>query len=458
MSRQRKNGNASGDGKRRKRCNGSGTLVKKGRTYFARWYVTNADGTRRRVTQSTGTGDLEEARAFLNGETARLGLGKDADTLAARALDALKTANQKAEEKREELEDAATAIPIRGAFEAFRAAPNRPLRASAETLAMYECQYSRFEEWLRNHHPEVTHLRAVTQEIADAFIQYVGSTFSAGTYNKYITLLACVWKTLEEKGRLRLNPWAKMSKKTNVAHSRRELTVEELARVLAPLEGETRLLFAVGIYTGLRLRDCACLEWGSVDLVRGFIRLTPHKGQNKTHAKEVVIPLHRVLAGMLAEIPARARTGFVMPELAGVYHADTSNFSKRVQAVFENAGIRTQYRAEGQRTRVDVGFHSLRHTFVSISANAGVPLALVQAIVGHSNPAMTRHYFHESEEALKNAVSTLPDVTGADVAAESAKSAEGRFSGVYAALDGMTEAELREVAAYVAKKLEEVAA
>ena len=60
--------------------------------------------------------------------------------------------------------------------------------------------------------------------------------------------------------------------------------------------------------------------------------------------------------------------------------------------------------------RVDVGFHSLRHTFVSISANAGVPLVVVQAIVGHSNPAMTQHYYHKDENALRSATAAIPDV------------------------------------------------
>ena len=40
---------------------------------------------------------------------------------------------------------------------------------------------------------------------------------------------------------------------------------------------------------------------------------------------------------------------------------------------------------------------------------AWTPLAVVQAIVGHSNPAMTRNYFHESAEALQSAVAALPD-------------------------------------------------
>ena len=44
----------------------------------------------------------------------------------------------------------------------------------------------------------------------------------------------------------------------------------------------------------------------------------------------------------------------------------------------------------GTRAVVEVGFHSLRHTFVSLCRAAGAPLSVVEAIVGHASPAMTR--------------------------------------------------------------------
>ena len=51
---------------------------------------------------------------------------------------------------------------------------------------------------------------------------------------------------------------------------------------------------------------------------------------------------------------------------------------------------------------------SRRHTFVSFAANAGVPLHIVQSIVGHESTAMTRHYYHENITALKSAVAAIP--------------------------------------------------
>lgn len=52
----------------------------------------------------------------------------------------------------------------------------------------------------------------------------------------------------------------------------------------------------------------------------------------------------------------------------------------------------------GKRAVIAVGFHSLRHTYVSLHAERGTPAAMIQNIVGHSNLAMTRHYTHVNTE------------------------------------------------------------
>ena len=44
---------------------------------------------------------------------------------------------------------------------------------------------------------------------------------------------------------------------------------------------------------------------------------------------------------------------------------------------------RTKKEYTGKRAVVEVGFHSLRHTFVSLQAESGTPQTVVQAIVGH---------------------------------------------------------------------------
>jgi integrase len=87
--------------------------------------------------------------------------------------------------------------------------------------------------------------------------------------------------------------------------------------------------------------------------------------------------------------------------------------SALIQNHFIQCGIKTQADREvGLRKIVRVGFHSLRHSFVSLCNEAGVPLSVVQSMVGHSSPAMTRIYSHTSELAAKNAILSLPSLNG----------------------------------------------
>ena len=92
---------------------------------------------------------------------------------------------------------------------------------------------------------------------------------------------------------------------------------------------------------------------------------------------------------------------------------------------------------------VEVGFHSLRHSFVSLCRQSNAPLAVVEAIVGHSNPAMTRHYTHVGAVAADAAVALLPAIGATSKAAKSprpaasAKTAAG-LAEVVILLAGMT--------------------
>ena len=100
-----------------------------------------------------------------------------------------------------------------------------------------------------------------------------------------------------------------------------------------------------------------------------------------------------------------------MPQLADWYVNANWRVDIGLKAIFKDAGIVTSVFIEGRRQNTpDATFHSLRHTFVSFSANAGVPLPVVQSIVGHTSTAMTRHYYHENEDALRAAVAAIPSL------------------------------------------------
>lgn len=398
------------------RAKGTGSLEKHGKTWRAVWKV---DG--KVFRRSTGTSIRKAAELKLEEFIAPYRLKYEAakDASASRnAGGAGLTATASALADAAQLKRAAAGrlfVSLDKAWETFDTSLMRnPVSAAANRR--YAARWTVLLDWLKVNRPGFACVADVDEEAAAAFMQTLRGVRSPKTFNDYRFQFAQMWRVLDKPAGLSgFNPWQEIKTLAKAAHRRRELTAEELARVVAPLEGEMRILFAIGIYTGLRLGDAVNLSWGAVDLVRGFIQWTPHK--TAKHGTVVRIPLFPALALILAETPPKMRIGFVLPQLAADYNAHGQRISDKVRRIFEAAGIQTQVDSGRvnlvsgtPRKAIDVGFHSLRHTFVSLCANAGVPLHLVQAIVGHSNVAMTEHYFHVSDDALRGVVAGLPDV------------------------------------------------
>lgn len=428
MSEKTIKGRKGNGHKGKERRKGAGTLEKRGRIYVARWTV---DG--KRYSQSTGTADRREAEIKLAEFVAPFQLKDKAERLEAFAgkLGGVQSRIKDFEESR-------PALKLADAWGAFLKSPDRKDTAGAARLRICEGWANRLVSFMSKHYADITEIRGIGKEQAHRFAAEGFSDVGNSTRNQAISFYRMMWRVLIADGAARItcNPWDGIQKKHETHTRRREMTVEELARVYALLEGEMRLLFSVGIYTGQRLGDCALLEWGQVDLIRRHIALIPRKTARKT-GRTVIIPIHANLLKMLLEFPAAARVGYVMPQCAKMYKEQASELSERFKRVFKAAGIETATDgADGHRKRALVSFHSLRHTFVSLAANAGVPLAVVQSIVGHSTVDMTRHYFHESEGALVSAVAALPSVTDGETDAGGGMSA--RLRSVCALADELT--------------------
>jgi len=385
-----------------RRKKGSGSLEKRGNIWHAVWWV---DGKKYR--ESTGKTDKREALQELDRLTAmnQLQAKKTAPSNLLRRI-------QDIDQEAEKLSDALPALLLEDGFESYTESLQRH-EVKSSTLKMYEFQYGRFTKWIKEHHPEITELRQVNEMIAGEFLHTTLTNwkFSGNTYNKYISLLSNIWKTLSKDARIKENPWTTFSPRGLETHSRRTLNVDEIIRVIRKATGELKTLFAVGLYTGMRLEDCCLLDWGHIDLITGYIHPIPRKTKKKCKQKELPVPISPMLGQILCMTPPDNRMGYLLPEIAELYNRNNSLVTARIQDLFADCGIKTQVMGENGRKRVEVGFHSLRHTFVSLIMNSGKASAeLVQALVGHGNPEMTRYYFHPLAEGLRGAVNILPNV------------------------------------------------
>ena len=309
-------------------------------------------------------------------------------------------------------------LSIGQAWSEFLASPNRP-DSGTSTLRQYEFQWQAFADWMKEKHADAPTVREVTKEIAEEYASNLNhGRFSPSTYNKHLNLLTLVFRVVKHKAKLTGNPWespkrgGNIQRKRMITNSRRELTIDELRKICQTATGELQTLLALGIYSGLRLGDCATLRWGEVDLPRAMIRRIPNKTARR-NPKPVIVPIHPILRDMLAGTPLDQRREYVLPEMAALYFHRTDMVTDMVQKHFKASGI-TLHKpgtgTDGKRAVIEVGFHSLRHTFVSLCRESNAPLSVVESIVGHSSPAMTRHYTHVGELAAGRAVAMLPSV------------------------------------------------
>jgi len=385
--------------------------VKKGKTYKAddtrvrgaNFYLQYRIGTKL-IKKSLGTTDRDEAEA----ERARIMDGlKTGDEVAS-----LRTLTARLDGKRQELDEFTkrTALTIADSWENFMKAGNRRDIAPS-TLKIYRYYWNRFLKWLADHHPNVKQLRDVSFEICEDYKTHLTRerNVTGKTFNEHRAFLRTFFNVLADKAKLDLNPWVAITRKKHTSKGRDPLTTEELVKVCRTAEGELRIMLALGLYLGARMGDAATLDWGNVDLRKPFVRYTPRKLANLNAPPVLEIPMHPSLCTVLREIPTAERKGHLTPVMAKLYlEKGPYAVSAIVQKHFLNCGLTTTKDGTGVRKLVSRGFHSLRHSAVSIMREAGAAQTTSQAVVGHNSAEIHELYSHVDSEAMRRAVNTLP--------------------------------------------------
>jgi integrase len=293
------------------------------------------------------------------------------------------------------------------------------------TLANYERHLRQFREWLASAHPEVTTVPGVTGEIAKDYAREIdGGRISANTYNKRINFLRLFYRIMVEEGRAEANPFVDIRRKRLQTNSRKELTVDQVYRLLSNARGELALVLGLGYFTGMRRGDCCTLRWSEVDLRRGIIKRIPNKSRTRSdNPTPVKIGIAGDLHNALSSVPPEQRSGYVLPEMAELYNSPNrrDRISRMITEHFERCGIRTQREGTGKytdpetgelidtgkRAVTEYGFHSLRYSYISHHAERGTPQAAIQANAGHRSPAMTEHYTRISDDAAREMAQVL---------------------------------------------------
>ena len=171
----------------------------------------------------------------------------------------------------------------------------------------------------------------------------------------------------------------------------RALTSTEVSALLSSLRRRRDLAIAgLMLYCGLRSCEVLALDVTDVDIGGRWLSVHGKGGKDRR------VPLDADLAGVISAYLLAERPDSSSPALFLVAKGPTRG--QRLSP----AGLRTVFRYHRGVSGVGAGApHTLRHTFGTALAEAGVDLAVMQALLGHAHVDTTARYIHLAPTHVK---------------------------------------------------------
>lgn len=246
--------------------------------------------------------------------------------------------------------------------------------------------------------------------------------------NNLLVPLGLILKQAAEDGCTILSPEAGIKRVKVPKREAEWYEVDEANRLVQHTPAQWRALIGLAVHAGLRQGEILALRWGDVDWANNRLhirrslqpthKLTSLEGVDRFAAPKTdhgrrVVPIRPVLRSLL-ETHRRFAATNELDLLFSSRSGQPLDARNVVREIYEPAAKRAGLRK--------IRFHDLRHTFVTMCAAAGVPLAKVGDWAGHSDAKITEIYRHssgDSEEFALNLLSAFETAMLARAIAES---------------------------------------
>jgi integrase/recombinase XerD len=278
--------------------------------------------------------------------------------------------------------------------EAFLDHLRRVRRCSEATVRAYRSDYGKTARLLEQLGLP-TDVRQITVTGLQACLAGLAHQ-SAATTSRLIHALSSLYKHLIQQGTVAQSPVSGLAYPQRGASLTQCPSVTEVETLLAACQHPgDRVLIALMACCGLRRAEVLALNVADVAVDLSVVRVRG-KG-NKERAVPLRADLRQLLRLYLSELPAGA-SARVQNEAKRRMRPTT--LARRFQRIMECAGLS------------DRGYtpHSLRHFFGTQLVRAGVDVATVSRLMGHSNISVTSIYLHADDQTLAGAVEKLPPV------------------------------------------------
>jgi integrase len=194
-----------------------------------------------------------------------------------------------------------------------------------------------------------------------------------------------------------LKPIKKLNQELDRRKVRRTMTADEVKRLLSVVDARRQLIYRLLLGIGLRSMELSLLTPEQIDFERCRLRIEAAKTKNK---KADVLPLHPDLVQSVKEW---VEMHGIQPQ-ERIFHYNTDSLRRSFYKDLQAADIE---RKGTDGRSLDV--HSLRKTFGTMLARAGVPLTTTQRLMRHSTPLLTAKLYIDVEEVdMMQALGKLP--------------------------------------------------
>ena len=218
--------------------------------------------------------------------------------------------------------------------------------------------------------------------------------------NRAVSVCSAIFSTAMRWGMLERNPAADIDR--NMEEGReRFLTPEELARHhpahdASPAQDSADVVRLL-VLTGARVGEVMAMRWEQLDLDLGvWTKPAATTKQNKTHR----VPISPMAVTLLT----RRREGAKKRQVEWVFPGRDSETGHMTT-------IRTFWAAVCRRAGIKgVRIHDLRHTFASLLVSSGESLAVVGALLGHTQAKTTSRYAHLLDDPLRRATERVAQI------------------------------------------------
>jgi integrase len=249
------------------------------------------------------------------------------------------------------------------------------------------------------------------------------SHLKASTVNSILQLLGQILRSAVDKQVLARMPKIKRVKANEGRHDYYSPDeYERLVDAATTIDPRALIVILLTGDAGLRIGEVMALDWGRVDFAANKVHVEvavwtsandriEHVGppkSGKPRSIDMSPRLRQALADFMGPTPP-ARSVRVLTRDEGRYGKAGDPVTRAV--------VREWVEAAQTQAGIDVkGIHTLRHTFCSHLAMAGVPVTAIRDLAGHSSVKITNGYMHLAPDVGVSAISVLSSFHGAATA------------------------------------------